>query len=310
MNHGKRPSGEGERPTIMIVDDEKINIDVLTSLLKADYRIIAAKTGAQAQNRLQKGLLPDLILLDISMPELDGYEVCRQLKEDPRSRDVPVIFITSRHGDDDEVQGFEVGAVDYIRKPFHPLVVRSRIKTHIDLKRHGDMLKQLAIMDGLTGIANRRRFDQFVDYEWSRSLRYQHNFSLIMLDIDYFKRFNDCYGHAQGDQCLKQVAYAISQAMPRPMDLAARYGGEEFACVLPETSREGAVTVANRVLQGVQELRIAHAHSNVANHVTVSVGIASMVPRSEDIPTTLLARADQALYHAKNSGRNQLHYLE
>ncbi|MEG3638027.1 diguanylate cyclase [Magnetococcus sp. PR-3] len=298
-----------EKATILIVDDEKINLDILINLFKSEYRTIAAKSGVQALKRLQGGLVPDLILLDIMMPEVDGFEVCRQIKDNIQTRDIPIIFITGRQTDADEVAGFEVGAVDYIRKPFHPLVVRSRVKTHIDLKQHKDMLERMVIQDGLTGIANRRRFDQFLAYEWERALRYQRTFSLMLMDIDYFKRYNDHYGHTDGDSCLKQVADAIANAMPRPMDLAARYGGEEFACVLPETCHEGAVTVANRVLHGIRELEIPHGPSDIAPYVTISVGISSVLPSQDGDANHLVERADQALYQAKDKGRNQLYYL-
>lgn len=297
---------QDERAKILIVDDEKVNIDVLVGLLKPYYRTIVAKSGEQAFQRLENPSLPDLILLDIMMPGLDGYEVCRKFKNNPATRHIPVIFITSKTDEQDEALGFKVGAVDYITKPFSPLIVWARVKTHIELKRRGDMLERLAGLDGLTGIANRRSFDRFLDEEWRRSLRKGHDISILMLDIDFFKNYNDHYGHPQGDECLKQVAGVIAQAMPRAGDFAARYGGEEFACVLPETDREGALAVAERILHRVRELKIPHAQSKVEPYLTVSIGAATvMAPKVDARAAELVAMGDQALYRAKEEGRNK-----
>ncbi|MBF0341129.1 MAG: diguanylate cyclase [Magnetococcales bacterium] len=301
---------EETRPKVFIVDDETVSIDVLATLLRPDYRVVSAKSGEAALARLDSHALPDLILLDVVMPGMNGYQVCEQLKNSVRTRDIPVIFITSSIAEEDETQGFSVGAVDYIGKPFRPAIVLARVRTHVELKKRGDMLERLAILDGLTSIPNRRRFDQFMEYEWSRSLRYAHPFSLLLMDIDFFKLYNDHYGHAQGDACLRLVAEAISRSMPRTVDLAARYGGEEFACVLPATHEAGATAVAERILQAVRGLQIPHAHSKVADHVTVSIGVASMVPTLQRQPLDLITRADQALYKAKRSGRNRLASLD
>ena len=295
-----------ERAKILIVDDEKINLDVMVGLLKPNYRIVAAKKGEMALKRLEKPPLSDLILLDIMMPGMDGYEVCRKIKQNPETRDIPVIFITAKIEEQDEAQGFQAGAVDYITKPFSPLIVMARVKTHIELKRRGDMLERLAGLDGLTGIPNRRQFDQFLDAEWKRSLRYEHNLSIILVDIDFFKLYNDCYGHTEGDVCLKKVAGSIFKAVPRPEDLAARYGGEEFACILPETGNKGALAVANRILENVRALKIPHAQSKAVRHVTVSVGLATAVPPLKNRKLELVKLADKALYQAKLKGRNQI----
>ncbi|MBF0416804.1 MAG: GGDEF domain-containing protein, partial [Magnetococcales bacterium] len=190
--------------------------------------------------------------------------------------------------------------------PYRPGIVLARVRNHIELKRRGDLLERLAILDGLTSIPNRRRFDQFLEYEWNRSQRHGHPFSLLLMDIDFFKMYNDFYGHAQGDVCLRKVADAIARSMPRSMDLAARYGGEEFASVLPETQEAGAHAVAQRILGAVRDLKIPHAHSKAAPFVTLSIGVASMLPSPEMLPLDLIVRADQALYKAKRAGRNQV----
>ncbi|MBF0428892.1 MAG: diguanylate cyclase [Magnetococcales bacterium] len=294
-----------ERAKIFIIDDEMININILVSFLRPNYRIVSAKSGLQALQRIQSHPLPDLILLDINMPDMSGYEVCEKLKGDIRTRDIPIIFVTSNSSEESETRGFEVGAVDYIVKPYHPSIVMARVKTHIELKRRGDMLERMAVLDGLTAIPNRRRFDQFLDYEWVRSLRYGHSFALLLMDIDYFKLFNDNYGHSEGDDVLRQVAGCIASSMPRTADLAARYGGEEFACILPETNKAGARIAAERVLQAIRALEIPHAFSKSAGHVTLSIGIASIIPTVKQRTLDLITMADQALYQAKQNGRNQ-----
>ncbi|NGZ05772.1 MAG: diguanylate cyclase [Magnetococcales bacterium] len=298
------------RPKVLIIDDEAVNIDVLAGLLKPDYRIVSAKSAESAMQRLESPPLPDLILLDVIMPGMNGYAFCEMLKSNHRTRNIPVIFITSSSSEEDETRGFAVGAVDYIAKPYRPAVVSARVKTHIELKRRGEMLERLAILDGLTNIPNRRRFDQFMEYEWCRSLRFGHTCSVLLMDIDFFKLFNDHYGHAQGDHCLKEVATAITRALPRTMDLAARYGGEEFACVLPETNLPGGQAVAERILNAVRSLAIPHAQSKTAEHVTMSIGIASMTPTLGKQPLDLINQADQALYQAKRNGRNQIATLD
>ena len=294
-----------EKAKILIVEDEKVNIDVLVGLLNKDYRIVVAKNGEQAIKRLEKPPLPDLILLDIMMPGLDGYEVCRRIKNNPKTNDIPVIFITGKNDEQDEAKGFQAGAVDYIVKPVRPLITLARVKTHIELKRRGDMLELLAGHDGLTGIPNRRRFDQTLDAEWKRSVRHGHEISLVMMDIDYFKFYNDLYGHTAGDECLRKVAGAIARVLSRNEDLAARYGGEEFAFILPETSNQGALALADRVSANVNALQIPHASSRISEYVTVSIGLATIIPTKGDRVLDFVEMADQALYRAKEKGRNQ-----
>lgn len=297
---------EEEKSKILIVDDEKVNIDVLDGLLKPYYKTVIAKDGQQALKRLEKGPLPDLILLDVIMPGMDGYEVCRRVKSNLITRSIPVIFITGQVEERSEAKGFEVGAVDYILKPFNPLTTLARVKTHVELKKRGDMLERMAILDGLTGIFNRRRFDEFLDYEWERSLRYQHPLSLILMDIDFFKRYNDHFGHAEGDQCLTKVARAIAGSLPRSVDCACRYGGEEFACILPETKAEGALIAAERILDRCRDLRLSHPRSTVTDHVTLSLGTVTLVPSADYQKKELIEMADKALYQAKQKGRNQV----
>lgn len=296
-----------EKFRILIVDDERPNIQVLNAILQDHYEISVALSGAQAVKRAFGEKKPDLILLDIQMPDIDGFEVCRQLQEHPDTRDIPVIFITAKSKEKDEEQGLELGAVDYITKPFGPAVVLARIRVHLELKRKRDILKNLSNKDGLTSIANRRRFEEFFHFEWQRSIRNGDPIALIMADIDHFKLYNDHYGHAAGDECLREVARAMSGIVSRQTDLVARYGGEEFACVLTSTDLEGAKSVAQKIRMGVQELGIPHAFSQMAPVVTLSLGVASCIPqRDAQSPHDLFLAADKALYKAKSLGRNRV----
>lgn len=294
------------RARLLIVDDEPINIRMLDAMLRDDYDISAAAGGEQALNRAST-TPPDLILLDIQMPGMDGYEVCRRLKDNEHTRDIPIIFVTAKTDIAEEIKGLELGAVDYITKPFHPLIVRIRLKNHLELKQQRDLLNRLSSLDGLTGIANRRYFDRFLAQEWSRTVRSNDEISLIMVDVDHFKRFNDNYGHAAGDNCLRAISRTLSEIISRSTDVVARYGGEEFVCVLSSTGLEGASNVAEKLRASVQALNIPHTRSETAASVTISVGGATAKPGlSEMDPADLLLVADQQLYLAKNGGRNQV----
>ncbi|WP_028314060.1 diguanylate cyclase [Desulfatibacillum aliphaticivorans] len=291
---------------ILIVDDERQNIKVLKDFLRDDYKIMAAKTGEQALEAARSEHPPDLILLDIVMPEMDGYDLCRILKEDEKTMHIPIIFVTGLGSTNDEAKGFELGAVDYITKPFRPVIVKARIKTHIQLKRKSDLLDRLASIDGLTEIPNRRSFNAVLEREIRRAYRSGSSISLILLDIDLFKKYNDYYGHAAGDTCLRRVAKSIDRILNRASDIAARYGGEEFGVILPDTDLEGALHVAETIREAVASLNIEHAASSVADMVSVSLGAASLQPDVKTAPLDLINAADAALYQAKDSGRNKV----
>jgi len=291
---------------ILIVDDERQNIKVLTEFLRPNYKIMAAKNGEQALKAALGSNQPDLILLDIMMPDIDGYEVCKRLKLDPKTMHIPIIFVTALGASEDEAKGFELGAVDYITKPFNPVIAKARVKTHIQLKRKTDLLERLASLDGLTEIPNRRFFDITLDKELRRANRNKTSISLLMMDLDFFKQYNDHYGHAAGDTCLQKVAKTINQAQRRASDFAARYGGEEFVMILPETQAKGAWHIAKIIRLAVSELKIPHAASNVAEHVTLSLGVTSVLPDQKVAPMDLIKAADASLYQAKHQGRNQV----
>jgi diguanylate cyclase (GGDEF)-like protein len=295
-----------KRGTILIVDDERFNITVLKDLLDPDYDTMVAKNGKQALSRISSAELPDLVLLDIMMPELNGYEVCEKMKNDPRTADIPIIFISAMNQVGDEAKGLALGAIDYITKPFSPELVLLRVKNHMNFKKMSDRFRDMATMDGLTGIANRRRFDLFLEQEWGRSLRAQSPLSLILMDIDFFKPFNDNYGHALGDECLKKAAQALASCMTRATDLVARYGGEEFVCVLPETDAAGAIQFGEKLRQSISNLKFLHEHSKAADHVTISLGAITVIPDKDAKLEELVPAADKNLYLAKEQGRNRL----
>jgi diguanylate cyclase (GGDEF)-like protein len=295
-----------QRPVILIVDDMPTNIHVLAEALRSEYQIRVAKDGQTALELAHRDDKPDLILLDVMMPVMDGYEVCRRLRESEITKNIPVIFVTARNDTEDEEYGLRLGAVDYITKPYKLPIVKARVRTHVSLKCKTDLLEALASLDGLTGISNRRRFDEMLDAEWRRSARKQNPLSIVLADVDYFKQYNDHYGHGAGDDCLKQIATTLVSSLLRAGDTASRYGGEEFAIILPNTDLEGANRVAERVRSGVKALAIPHSHSVAADHVTVSLGCATVIPPQGLTPEILLDAVDRMLYQAKNEGRNRV----
>jgi diguanylate cyclase (GGDEF)-like protein len=296
-----------EKQTILIVDDVATDIQMLANALQEDYQILVSIKGEAALDIARSANKPDLILLDIMMPDTDGYKICKQLKSDPETMGIPVIFVTGLKKNDDQERGLNIGAVDYITKPFHLPIVKARVRNHMLLKQKTDMLEELSHLDGLTGIANRRHFDEILSKEQGRLGRLGGSLSMIMLDIDFFKAYNDNYGHGTGDECLIQVAKALSGIVKRPTDLLARYGGEEFAVILPDTSLEGAMQVAKSLHDEINRLNIAHAFTPIADHVTLSLGVASLTaePGKASLED-LLKRADDALYKAKETGRNRI----
>lgn len=293
------------KPKLLLVDDQPINIQVMYRCFAGDYQVFMATSGEQALG-LCKSNPPDLILLDVVMPGLDGFEVCKGLKANPETQHIPVIFVTAHTDPAQETYGLSLGAVDFIAKPVNPDVVRARVKTHLTLKFQSDLLRKLVFLDGLTGAFNRRYFDQQICTEWGRAARNNTPLSLILLDVDFFKRFNDSYGHQAGDDALRVVANALKTCLRRPADLVARYGGEEFACVLPETSYQDALAIADELERQVRALAIAHKSSTVADRVTISLGLATRVGSSDSEVQDLIALADNLLYQAKHSGRGRV----
>jgi diguanylate cyclase (GGDEF)-like protein len=295
-----------KQQTILIVDDAKENINVLAELLRSNFKIRAATSGERAINIAFSDNPPDLILLDVMMPNMDGYEVCKRLKSSSQTKNIPIIFITGRVSEKDEVYGFTLGAIDYITKPFNPVVVRMRVNTHAELKRYHDYLEDISYLDGLTGIANRRKFNEYLDSTWNFGERVHLPISMILMDIDHFKQYNDNYGHIEGDACLIQIAHALFEAVVRKTDFVARYGGEEFAYILPNTDLDSAVVIAERLRLSIISLQIPHDYSSTGNNVTISLGVATIIPVINTSCSVLIKAADEALYRAKEDGRNKV----
>ena len=294
------------RPQLLIVDDQPLNISLFHEIFHADHEVFFATSGEDALE-FCKTNYPDLILLDVVMPGLNGYEVCRRLKQDERTRDIPVIFVTAQSDASEEEDGLAAGAVDFIAKSASANVMRARVGTLIALKRQSDLLRQMARVDALTGLANRRHFDETLGSEWRRCTRSGNPLSLVMIDLDHFKLFNDYYGHQAGDSCLQQVSACLKAGFARSHDLVARYGGEEFVCVMPETSLHGAEAKAQTLEKAVRALRIPHDKSSVAGGiVTISLGVAVAMPNVGGDCAELMLCADRSLYMAKEAGRGQV----
>lgn len=301
---------------ILLIDDDPIAARVIIGQLEDFGRPRFAASAAEAQFQIDLRV-PELILLDMDMPGTGGLDLCRTLRQDMRLETVPIIFVTAMSDEDVEVRGLECGASDFIAKPTSTGLLRARVNTHLRLQRMTRQLQDQAMTDGLTGVANRRTFEATLHAETARALRNADTLSLILFDIDHFKAYNDQYGHPAGDECLRQVARALSAMARRPSDVFARYGGEEFVVLLPQTSRNGAMTLARAMLARLHELAIPHSASGVADHVTASMGVTSLeddwrdpVQRGGNGPSDhaarLVERADQALYQAKAAGRAQV----
>lgn len=305
---------EGDKPpSILIVDDDASAILVLSRILADLGRLRFATSGTEAL-RLAQQEAPDLVLLDIEMPDMSGLEVCTALKHDSVGQDIPVIFITSHHGQDDELAGLAAGAVDFIAKPPLAPLVQARVRTHLRLKRLTDILRQSATQDAVTGTSNRRQLEESMPKLWLRSLREAQPLSLLMVDVDFFKEYNDSCGHLEGDRVLRAVAETIQGSLTSDRDLLARYGGDEFALVLPDTGPDAAEAVAARITGHLADLAIPHPASRIGTVVTVSIGGSTHLPDTGDGPTSesrrtligpddLLLVADSALYDAKQAGR-------
>ena len=289
--------------TLLIIDDDPDTIQILSSILAGQGRILFATNGEQGI-RMAENYRPDIILLDQNMPGLDGYETCRQLKHNDTTKDAAIVFVTAQSETGDEVKAFEFGASDFISKPFSPVVVTARVRNQLTIKQQSDTLRQLADVDGLTGVFNRRYFNRLGEQEVRRHSRQGFSLGLALIDIDDFKAFNDLYGHLAGDDCLRAVADALTQSIRRPGEFAARYGGEEFAIILPYTAPEQLDRVGKWLCASVRSLGLNHAGSSTSDIVTVSVGLAAGVPGANTSLSEFIRTADASLYEAKSAGRS------
>ncbi len=320
--------------SILVVDDSRVVRAMLGAILNSvGYTDVVVAESAQAAFEAlgldngsgRSGI--DLILMDLTMPGMDGIAAMHRIRAASHLKDLPVIMVTGRVEPEYLKRAFEAGAIDYITKPVHEVELHARVRSALKLKYEIDQrkarehelvqtLKQLetanqllqhaSATDGLTGVANRRQFDGVLEVEWARASRNRLWLSLILVDIDYFKLYNDTYGHPAGDACLKTVASVLVGSIHRPEDMVARYGGEEFAIMLPGTELAGAAIVADRIRTRVESMEIPHTGSEVIPYVTLSLGVASAVPRKDNTPTALISAADQALYQAKHEGRNRV----
>ena len=320
------------RTRVMLVDDQAIVAEALRRMLAneadIDYHYCNDPSLAISEAISFK---PTVILQDLVMPEIDGLMLLKFYRANAEVKSVPIIVLSTKEDPKIKSEAFELGASDYLVKFPDRLEVIARIRAHSrsflaqqqrdeaycalrelqkELEIKNGELERLSSLDGLTGIANRRIFDEFIRREWLRAARDNRSISLIMIDIDHFKKFNDGYGHQGGDDCLRKVARALAATVKRPSDLVARYGGEEFGVVMPDTDREGAAKIAEALRFGIDSMNLTHEFSTTADHVTISLGVATMPPSGITAPEELITKADEALYRAKNSGRNQYQMAE
>lgn len=298
-----RPHPLGQQ--VLVIDDVPMNASLIAGVIGSVCHVHTATSAAQGLAMAQR-IQPDLILLDVLMPQMDGFEVFRQLKQHTSTDQIPVIFLTGVSDGPTEERGLNMGAADFIAKPFRAATLLARVRNQLKLVSQRQALERLSHSDGLTGIANRRYFNQMLEREFHRMQRHNHSLALLMLDVDDFKAFNDHYGHVLGDECLQQVAHTIAHSLQRPGDLVARYGGEEFVCLLPETSAQGALQLAQYIQSRITGLRLPHVQSQAAEVVTVSMGVAAAFAHDIDNSQQLLISADNRLYRAKRSGRNRI----
>ena len=291
--------------TILIVDDEKVNRKILKELLQDQAKIIFAKYGHQALI-LAKKHHPDLILMDVLMADFSGFDVIDVLKNDNQTMQIAVIFITGLTHSDDEARGFSLGCCDYIYKPFQSNIVIARVMMHLELVRQRKILSDIAHIDALTGVYNRRKMDEVLREEIAANNREQKTLVVAMLDIDFFKPYNDNYGHGAGDIALRQVGDMLRDSCQRPRDFVARYGGEEFVIVLPDCTLEGASLLLNNIINTISDKAIKHQYSDVAKVLTASIGAIVVAECQQCTVELVLNKADELLYQAKDNGRNQL----
>jgi len=305
---------------VLIVDDSRTYQEMLASYLaEMGFESVSAMSGEEALDVFPQ-TRPELILLDVNMAGMNGYETARQLRKlgEEWAYWVPIIFLSASVGDQDIVNGIEAGGDDYLAKPISDIVLHAKIKAMMRIADHrqralddalalkiaNKKLQRMTKSDGLTGIANKRYFIEYMKKQWSSCMKSGKPVSLLFIDVDHFKLYNDHYGHVKGDTCLKKVAQALDAAVQRRVDIAFRYGGEEFAVVLPEMDHDEMCRMGHIMVQALRDLRLPHAYSDAADVVTVSVGGACMIPEPRDNPNSLISLADQGVYKAKDAGRN------
>jgi len=293
-----------KKNSVLIVDDDKANIIVLTHILTPEYIVYAAKNGQDAIEAAME-YLPDVVLLDILMPEMNGFEVISLLKADEKTKAIPVIFVTGLGEIENEEKGLALGAADYISKPFSHAIVRLRVRNQMQILNQIEMIRYLSITDQLTDVPNRRNFDYRLHLDWDHAKRDRKPLSILMIDIDNFKKYNDDYGHLQGDAALQTTAKCIKKSLSRSIDFLARWGGEEFAVLLPYTDLSGALIVAENIRENVEKTAIFH-DGNEITRITVSIGVNTRTSEHPDLIDEFINGVDKALYTAKKTGKNKV----
>ena len=303
---------------ILLVDDQEIIHEALRRMLADvdDLELHSCLQGGDAL-RMAMEIKPAVILQDLIMPDVDGQMLVKFYRANEATREVPVVVLSSKEEAKTKAEAFSNGANDYLVKLPDKIELFARLRYHAKahaalLERNAALeeLRRISITDGLTKIYNRRYFDQVLDQEFQRARRQKEPLSLIILDIDHFKQYNDHYGHKAGDECLIEVADALRSSVHRASDTVARYGGEEFVAILPDTDHEGACAIAERIRQAIIKRNIKHQGSSVAKHVTASLGVASLIPSGRAKPASLIKCADQGLYQAKGEGRNRVAFFQ
>ena len=301
MTDDQRP----KQATILVIDDDRIALDLIMLTFNATATVL---TALNSENGLEIAVneQPDLILLDTLIQDVDGHEICSQLKSMPETENIPIIILSKSNQVEDELAALDKGAIDFITKPVEAPILKARVANHLFQKRDRDHLKLMSSIDALTEVANRRRFDEYLHLEWRRAIRSKYPISLLMIDIDYFKSYNDTYGHQKGDECLRAVAGEIKHHLRRPSDMVARYGGEEFSVILPETPSYSASSLAKRIWSGVGNLNIEHTGSARVGHLTISIGAATAIPDENQSISQFIDISDKNLYKSKSEGRNRI----
>ncbi|MCL2717722.1 MAG: diguanylate cyclase [Lachnospiraceae bacterium] len=295
---------EENKNNILVIDDEPANIISLTHILKDKYKIHAAKNGADGI-RLAHKYMPDVILLDIIMPDMDGFEVISELKNNAETKGIPVIFITGLTNVEDEAKGLLAGAADYINKPFSAPIVELRVNNQVMMQNYIKKIEELSVRDQLTGLTNRRGFDERLRSDYDRAKRNQAYISVMIMDLDKFKKYNDTYGHLQGDKALQAAAKVLENTVERATDFIGRWGGEEFVALLSDNDGEHAKVVAERIRKNMEAIEIPLLTDGSITKITVSIGICSGIPNADTSADIFMNNADSALYLAKENGRNQ-----
>jgi diguanylate cyclase (GGDEF)-like protein len=292
--------------SVLVIDDEVINLKIISDALRGEVKVIVANNGLQGIRKAQE-LQPDLIILDVVMPDMDGFEIIRKLHANNSTASIPVIFITSLSDMNNEEKGLLLGASDYLQKPIKAPIVKARVRLHLQLAHQRRMLERLAHLDPLTSIANRRRYQEVFELQWNKLSSIQSPLTLVILDIDDFKHYNDTYGHSAGDIALQQVAIVLTHHFQGDSDFVARFGGEEFIVLMPEVSAEEARSKLDQCIKAVKDLKLDNQKGQV---ITLSAGGVTTIPTPNQDPQTFFEQADNALYVAKRAGKNRSHWHE